>query len=203
MRAAYEPRLVRIEPDRHHLHLQTFGLKNDTGAGDGKLADPALPEATADHDGLGLLPGFALEEAPGDEGQLLREFLDRTVQHGRSLDIVADQNLVELHLAKVYRGLTAERIVTALFQRLAPRNENVLNRALAGAVAQKAVLVLQFDIVAIDLDRRQPGGSVISDTDHAVLFRHMLSAPEPAMAGQRLRNPMVAWLEMAKMPGIG
>src|SRR3569833_2818460 len=106
-------------------------------------------------------------------------------------------------MAAVFRGLAAERIVATLFQRLAPGIENVLECALARAIAQKTVLVLQFDVVTIDLDRRQPGGSVISDTDHAVLFRHMISAPEPDMAGQRLRNPMVAWLEMAKMPGIG
>ena len=114
MRAADQPGLVRIEPDRHHLHLQSFGLEDDIGARDSKFADPALPETTADHDGLGLVPRLALEKAARDEGKLLREALDRAVQQRRRLDIVADQNLVELLLAEFGRGLATERIVAAL-----------------------------------------------------------------------------------------
>ena len=100
VRAADQPCLIGIEPDRHHLHLKPLGPEDDVGTRDGKFADPTLPEAATDHDGFGLLPGLALEETPGNEGQLLRELLDRAVNQGCSFDVIADQNFVELLLAQ-------------------------------------------------------------------------------------------------------
>ena len=44
--------------------------------------------------------------------------------------------------------------------RLAPVLQYLAKRALAGAVAEEAVLVLELDIVGIDHDRRQVGGAV-------------------------------------------
>ena len=49
------------------------------------------------------------------------------------------------------------------FSGLRKRVQNLAKRALAGAVAEKAVVVLQFDIEAVDLHRWQPGGAVAGD----------------------------------------
>ena len=62
---------------------------------------------------------------------------------------------VQLLLADLLARLVAERIVARLAQRLAPFLQDVAECALAGAVAEKAVLVLDLDVVAVDLDRRQ------------------------------------------------
>src|SRR5882757_3307523 len=138
-----------MEADRHHVDLETLGLDDDVGARDRKLAEPAVAEAAADHDALGLGPGLGLEKAAGDIGEFLGEFLDRRVYHHRGFDIVADQDGVEHLLADLVRGLVAERVLAGLFQRLAPTIEYLAERALAGTVAQEAVVVLEFDIETV------------------------------------------------------
>ena len=80
----------------------------------------------------------------------------------RRLDVVAGQRLVELILGDIVGRCLAERILAGFAQRLAP-HPGCLERALAGAVAEKAVVVLQFDIVAVDVDRRQAFGAVPCD----------------------------------------
>ena len=59
--------------------------------------------------------------------------------------------------------LLAERILAGFLQRLAQRVQDLAERALAGAVAEKAVVVLQFDIEAVDVHRRQAGRAVAGD----------------------------------------
>ena len=90
MQRADQAGIIRMKADRHQIDIEVFGLKDDVGAGDGEFADPALPEATADHDALGIGPCLGLEEPPGHIGQLLGEFLDRTVHQGCGADIIAD-----------------------------------------------------------------------------------------------------------------
>ena len=60
MQAADQPGMVGIEPDRHQIDLKPFGFQQDFGAGDRQFADPALPEAAADHDAFGAGPGLGL-----------------------------------------------------------------------------------------------------------------------------------------------
>ncbi len=113
---------------------------------------------------LGLVPRLGPEKFPRHEGQFLREVLDRTMQDSRRLDVVTNQNLVEFLLADVLGGLVPERIFAGLAQRLAEIFEDVLKGAFAGAVAQKPVVVLEFDVVTVDVHGRQPRGPVIADS---------------------------------------
>src|ERR1700752_2343237 len=163
MQGADQPGIIRMEADRHQIDLEVFRLQHDLGARDRELAQPTLAKAATDHDALGLVPGFRLEEAPGDISKFLRELLDRAVHDGGGLDIVADQYLVEHLLADLVGGLVAKRVLAGLAQRLAPAVEDLAEGALAGAVAEKAVFVLQFEIEAVDVDRRQPTSPVAGD----------------------------------------
>ena len=163
MQAADQAGVIGIETDRHQIDLVALGLEDDVGARDRDLADPALAKAAADHDALGIGPGLGLEKAPGDIGQFLGEFLDRAVHQRRRHDIFADQRLVELALGDVPGGLLAERVVAVLLQRLAQGLQDFSEGALAGAVADKALIVLQFDIEAVDVYRRQTRGAVTGD----------------------------------------
>ena len=123
---------------------------------DHQLADPARPEAAADHDALGVLPAFQLEEAPDHQRQLLREILDRAMQNAGSLGVALAEQFVELLLGQILARRLAERVVAGLAQGLAPILDDLAERALAGAVADKALVVLDLEIVAVDVDRRQP-----------------------------------------------
>src|SRR5258708_6908458 len=155
---------VGMKADRHQLDLEVFILENDSGARDREFAEPAVAKPATDHDALGLVPRLGLEEFSRHIGQFLRKLLDRAVQDGGRLQIVADQNGVELLLADLVRRLVTERILVRLAQRLAPFVENLAKRPLAGAVAEKTVFVLQFEVETVDLDRRQPGCAMAGDT---------------------------------------
>ena len=141
--------------------VDVVGLEDDRGAADRQLADAARAKAAADHDALGVAPGLELEEAADDQRELLGEILDRALHDAGRFRVALGQQLVELLLADVSSlGLLAERIVAVLAQRLAPVLEDVAERALAGAVAEEALVVLDFQIVAVDLDRRQASAAV-------------------------------------------
>ncbi len=64
-------------------------------------------------------------------------------------DVAADQRFVERRLGDGICGFAAERILAVFLQRLAQRVQNLAEGAFAGAVAQEAFIVLQFDIKAI------------------------------------------------------
>ena len=85
-------------------------------------------------------------------------------------------------------GFLAEGIVAVFLQRLAQAVEDLAERALAGAVAEKALVVLQFDIEAVDLDRRQPGRAVAGDARGRYdVFCHV-ALPLPDFAGDNGRG---------------
>src|SRR6266513_2693753 len=164
MQAADQPGFIGIKPDRNQIDLEVFGFENDIGTRNREFADPALPETAADHDAFRAGPGLGLEKSPRHISEFLREFLDRAVHQRGSGDIVARQRLVEFALGDFTSGLVAERIVAVLLQRLAQRVQNLAERTLAGAVAEKAVIVLQLGIVAVDVYRRQAARTVLGDT---------------------------------------
>jgi hypothetical protein len=162
--------------DRQQLDLEVPGLEDDLGARDGELAEPAVAKAAADHDALGLLPGLAPEEAPRDVGELLRKILDGAVHHRGGFGVVADQHGVEHLLADVLGRLLAERILARLAQGLAPLVENVAEGGFAGAIAEKPLLVLQLDVEAVDIDRRETRSSVSRNPGRA---KRCIGHPEP------------------------
>ena len=184
MQRADQPRVIGMEADRHQIDVEVLGLEDDVGARDGDLADPALPKTAADHDALGVRPCLGLQEPAGHIGQFLREFLDRAMHQRGGGDIVAHQHLVEVALGNFVGGFLAERIVAVLLQRLAQPVEDVPKSTLAGPVAEKAVVVLQFDIEAVDVYRRQPRGAVTRDAGGRYgIICHIVQCPLPDFAG--------------------
>src|SRR5262249_1923554 len=106
------------------VELLAIGLQDHISAGYGDLADAAQAKAAPDDDRLGGRPGFGLEEAPRDEGELLRELLDSAQHHGRCLHVVTAKNPIKLLPADLHRGAVAERIIAPLAQGLAPALEH-------------------------------------------------------------------------------
>ena len=117
----------------------------------------------AHHDALGIRPGLGLEEAPHDNGKLLRVILDRALDHGRGFRIAFFQNHIELGPIEIIRRRIAERIGAKLAQRLAPVFQNGVKRLAARTVAEEAFVVLELQIVAVDLDRRQARRPVVAE----------------------------------------
>src|SRR5258708_5270478 len=189
MQRADQAGIIGMKTDRHQVDLEVFGLENDVGAGNGELADPALPETAADHDAFGIRPGLGLEKFSGHMRQFLRKLLDRAMHQCRSMDIVADQRLVEFALGDLLGGFFPQGIVAVFLQRLAQGVQNCAKRPLAGAIAEKAVVVLQLDVETVDLHRRQPGGAVTGDArSRDGIFCHV--APTlPDFAGTTGREP--------------
>ncbi len=62
VQTADQARFIGVKADRDQIDLEAFGLEDDIGARDRKLADPALPKTAADHDTFGIGPGFGLEK---------------------------------------------------------------------------------------------------------------------------------------------
>src|SRR5262249_25827017 len=127
------------------------------------LPQPAVAEPAPNHGAFGFRPRPGLEEALRHIGELLGKLLDRAVHHGGRLAVVADQHVIERALADLVGRQIAEGILAALAQGFSPAVEDLAERALAGAVAKKALLVLQLDVVAVDLDRWQAARAVVSD----------------------------------------
>src|SRR4051794_31247016 len=142
MQRADQAGFVGMMTDRDHVDLKTLGDEDDLGARDRELAQPGIAKTAADHDALGLGPGLGLEETPRDVSELLGEVLDGAMHHRPGLGVVADQDGVQRLLADLVRRLLAERVLAGLAQRLAPALEDLAERALAGTVADEAVLVL-------------------------------------------------------------
>ena len=193
MQRADQAGVIGMKADRHQIDVEILRLEDDVGAGDGDLADPALPKAAADHDALGIGPRLGLQEPAGHIGQFLREFLDRAMHQGGSVDIVADQRLVEVALGDFVGGFLAQGIVAVFLQRLAQAVQDLAEGPLAGAVAEKALVVLQLDVETVDLDRRQAGGAVAGDArGRYAVFCHVAQAPAGFRWRQRAGNPLVS-----------
>src|SRR5579872_4616883 len=160
MQAADQAGIVRIETDRTEVDLEILRFKQNVGPRNGEFADPALAKAPANHDAFGIGPGLLLEESRRHIGQFGCELLDRTMDQGGRINVLTLERLVELALGHLLGGFLAERVLTVLFERLAQIVEDFAEGALGCAVAEEAVLVLQFDIEAIHVHGRQTGRPV-------------------------------------------
>jgi hypothetical protein len=146
------------EVDRHLVRFQDHG-----GAADGDFADPPGTEATAHHDPFGIVPRLELEKTADDERELLRKVLDRPLHDAGGLQVPFGEQRVELFPADVLARLVAERVVTGFAQRLAPALEDGGEGAFVGAIAKQALLILQLDVVAVDIDRGEAVGAMGGD----------------------------------------
>ena len=146
--------------DELQLDLVVVGLEQHLGAAHCQLADAARTEPAAEDDGLRVAPGRHLEEPLDHRGERLGEFLDGAVNDAAGFRIAFGQQLVELLLRHLVGRFLAQRVGAQLAQRLAPLVQHLVEGAAAGLVADEAVLVLDFEIVAVDFDARQPLGAV-------------------------------------------
>lgn len=163
MQATDQASFIGVKADRHQIDLEPLRLEQDVGACDREFTDPALPKAAADNNAFGVGPGLGLEKTRRHIGQFLREFLDRAVHQGRRADVVAYQRLVERVLGDRFGGFIPQRVVAVFLQRFAQRIQYLAERALAGAIAEKTVVVFQLDIEAVHVYGGQTGGAVPAD----------------------------------------
>ena len=113
-------------------------------------------KAAADHDALGAGPRLELEKAADHQRQLLREILDRALHHAGGFGVALGRASRRASSCSARRvGVSPNGSSPALRSGLRQFSMMSRERALAGAVAEEALVVLQLDIVAVDLDRRQ------------------------------------------------
>jgi hypothetical protein len=129
---------------------------------------------------------LGLEEPPQHHGKLLRILLDRALDHGGAVGVAFLQDDVELGAAEIVRRRVAERVCTLLAQRLAPVFQNGMKGLAARPVAQEALVVLQLEIVAVDLDRRQDRCPMPAKRRHdGVGHENALREPADNVRGRR------------------
>src|SRR5262249_50172727 len=172
------------EIDRHLVCFQ-----DDRRATNAELADPAGAGSTAHHDPCGIAPRFEFRERADDERKLLRETLNRPLHNAGGLGVALCEQRIELLPADLLARLVPERIVAGFAQRLAPALEDRAERALVGAVAEQTFVVLQFDIVAFDLDFGRAGGAMRGNAwQGRGLIGHRSFPRRPMTTAKRLKG---------------
>src|SRR5215470_3312899 len=152
--------MVGIVANEFEVDRDRLGLEQQGGARDRQFADAAGTEAAADHQTLRVPPILVAQEAADDQGELLREFLDRTLHQAGRGRLALVQQGGQFLLADAVAGFVAERIFAQLLQGLAPLFQDFPERVFAGPVANKALIVLDLEIVAVDADAGQHLGAV-------------------------------------------
>ena len=172
MRGADQPGFVRVIAHRNELDGNLVRFKDHRSAPDNQFANPARAEPATDHDALGILPALQLEIASDHQRELLRKVLDCTLHDASRLGVALGEQAIELLLGDLVARRIPERVVTGLTQVLSPILDHVAERTLAGAIADEALVILQFDVVAVDRDRRQPFSTVCRDTGECIGVSH-------------------------------
>jgi hypothetical protein len=159
--------------DRHEIDIDLVGLEDHCRAADGEFPDPAVPEPAAHDHPFGVAPGLELQETTDDERKLLGEILDGALHDTGCFRIALDQQRVQLLLADLLARFVAERVVTGLAQRLSPVLDDGAKGFFAGAIADESLVVLELDVVAVDVDRRETSGAMRRDRRQGcALFGH-------------------------------
>ena len=196
MGAADQPGLVRVMAHRHQLDRIAFGLQDDAGPRDRELADPALPEAAADDDALDRAPGLLPQEASDDEGERLGEALDSREHQRRLACLTLGEQLVELRFARRLAGLR-QRVLAVFGQMAAQFGEMVHEGAAARLVAEEAVGIADFEIVAGDDDRGQLLRSMRPVRIRPARCRHGHRIPHLENTGERTSDAPRRFLRRA------
>src|SRR5581483_5615378 len=152
--------LVGMVPDRADVDVDAVAFQDDARATDRELADPAEAKPASHGDALRVAPRLEPHEAADDTRELLSEILDRPVHDAGRLRLALREDRLEGLLSDLLARHVAEGIGVELAQRLAPLLQDRAERALARAVADEPVLVLDLEVVAVDVDRRQVLGAV-------------------------------------------
>lgn len=163
MHGADQAGFVGIATDRNEVNRHLVGFQNHGGAADGELAHPAGAKAAAYDDPFGIAPRLELEETADDERKLLCEILDCPLDDTGRLRIAFGEQGVELLPADLIARLVAERVIAGFSQGFAPFLNVLAECTLGGAVAEETFVVLQLNVIAVDVDQRQPTGAMGRD----------------------------------------
>ena len=173
MGGAEQPGFIGVAANELEIEVGALSLQEHGASPDRQLSDPAGAEATADHQAFGIAPVLEPQKAADNRGELLGKFFDGALHDAGSFRVTLNQERCQLFLADGLAGLLTERVVTEVFERLAPLVEKIPERSLAGLVADETFVVLDFDVVALDLDARQDGGTVRRKLGRlGILFGH-------------------------------
>lgn len=123
----------------------------------------ATAEAAADHDVLGIFPLVQHEEPRRHRSKLVGELFDGGMYQAGGEGVVTLKIFINLRLGEAVVWRSLKRIVAFGGNFLPPLVENVPERAPAGAIAQKTVLVLQFLVVSIDDHMRKRVPTVLNN----------------------------------------
>ena len=122
----------------------------------GQLADAAGAKSAADDEALRVAPLLQPQEAANDLGELLGEVLDRALDDAGRLGLAAPPGCRPASSCRSPRWPCRRADPRrACFNGLRHLSSSVPERPLAGLVADEAVLVLDLDVVALDLDGRE------------------------------------------------
>jgi hypothetical protein len=108
---------------------------------------------------------FSLKTAR-DEREFLGEGFDRPMHDSGRFEVAVAEQSIKALLGQHVAGLIVERVMAEVAQWLAPILDEGAERALAGAVAHEALVILELHIIVRDLDGGQPGGAVGSQCRH-------------------------------------
>jgi hypothetical protein len=147
-----EAGLVRIAVNRSKPDVDLFSLEDDRRPADHELAHATCTKPSANCDTLGVFPALQLEIAANDQGKFLGEVLDRAMDNSRRLRFSPLQKLVKLLPTQFIADLIAKRIVACLPKRFAPVMDDLPECAFAGTIAEKALVILELDVVAVEIN---------------------------------------------------
>src|SRR5436853_1456234 len=128
--------------------MAVLGFENESSPRHRKLTHPRSAHATTNHDALGSAPICVLQEAPKDARQRLGKLFDGSVDDLHHFGVALGENSIQPLLADALDRLPAEGVLS-FAQWFSPFLEQLAKDSFAGAVADKAVLVLKLQVVGI------------------------------------------------------
>ncbi|MGB8487238.1 MAG: hypothetical protein WCD67_13295 [Xanthobacteraceae bacterium] len=155
MNGADQPGFVRVVVDRGQFDIDFFTFEYHRRATGYELADPACAEAAADRDAFRIFPFLQLEKTLNDQGKFLREILDCRVHKARRFRFSAQQQLIKLGFGEIIAVFVPKRIFAGFAQQLADVVDHVAKSTSADAIADEPFAILEFNVVAVDIDGRK------------------------------------------------
>ena len=117
---ADQPGLVGMMADRHEVDVDAGRLEDHRGPADRQLADPAVPQAAADGDALGVAPALEPQEARDHEASSWANSSTSPGPRPAASGSPSSSSLSSFFLLISSVGVVAERVVADLPQPLAP-----------------------------------------------------------------------------------
>lgn len=121
------------------------------------------------------------------------EPLDCALHNGRSIGITLREDSIQLLLAYLFAAFIAERVFTILPQDLSHLVKHAAEGTFARLVAYEALLILYFEVIAVDLYTWQGFRAVGGERTLAFPVRHRVLSLEPSSFCLRCCRCFNAW----------